>query len=509
VTFSEPVTGINTLSPFSDFALSTTGIVGAAITSVSGSGAIYVVTVDTGSGDGMIRLDVIDDDSIRDLTDNRLGGIGIGNGNFSTGDAYTILKSANASVTVGNTVQGYYIVPSSPSLILNYPNTLNGPVKVNDLNGDKILASQRAIYGNSFNELMGYPSNQFTYEYWFPWYDMQYMQTWILVGNPSTTQTAYVNIYINGTQRPDDQGLVRTYEIAPGANVIPQFPGVVDGPVRVVSVAGAKTASPIKIFTSERSLYGDSFNEVMGYPGDKFTTEYWFPWYDQQYMQTWVLVGNPSTTQTAYVNIYIHGTQRADLFGNVMTYSIPPGGTITPQFPGILAGAVQVVSVTGPNTNSPVNVFASERALYGTSFNEVMGYSKDQLTTTYYYPWYNDKEMPSWILVGNPSTSQTAYVDIYIDGVKRNATQGGGPYSIPPGANITPQLGLNAGPVKVVSVTGPNTNSPINIFTSERTLYSTSFNEMMGYPGNQLTSEYWFTWYDSVYMKTDVLFGRP
>src|SRR6185436_18326138 len=64
VTFSEAVSGVNTTAPFDDFALSTNGVTGASITSVSGSGDTYSVTVNTGTGEGTIRLDVVDDDSI-------------------------------------------------------------------------------------------------------------------------------------------------------------------------------------------------------------------------------------------------------------------------------------------------------------------------------------------------------------------------------------------------------------------------------------------------------------
>ncbi|MEM3036413.1 MAG: hypothetical protein QXS18_06395, partial [Thermoplasmata archaeon] len=136
-------------------------------------------------------------------------------------------------------------------------------------------------YGGSFNEVMGYPGDQLTTEYWFPWYDQLNMQTWVLVGNPNSTQDADVDIYIAGRLRG-------SYIIPPGGRVTPQFPGVMDGPVRVVSVNG------VPIFVSQRVHYGGSFNEVMGYPGDQLTTEYWFPWYDQLNMQTWVLVGNPN-----------------------------------------------------------------------------------------------------------------------------------------------------------------------------------------------------------------------
>lgn len=89
VQFSEPVTGVDTVAPFCDFILAP-GVSGASITAVSGSGQTYIATVDTGSGEGDLRLDVVDDDSIRDLEGNSLGGAGVGNGEFTTGESYTI-----------------------------------------------------------------------------------------------------------------------------------------------------------------------------------------------------------------------------------------------------------------------------------------------------------------------------------------------------------------------------------------------------------------------------------
>jgi hypothetical protein len=49
----------------------------------------------------------------------------------------------------------------------------------------------------------------------------------------------------------------------------------------------------------------------------------------------------------------------------------------------------------------------------------------------------------------------------------------------------------------------------VKIFTSQRTVFGTSFNETMGYPANKLSTEYWFPFYDSTSMSTDVLVGRP
>ncbi|MEY4731396.1 MAG: hypothetical protein RL681_342, partial [Candidatus Parcubacteria bacterium] len=89
VTFSETVTGVDT----SDFTLVTTGgISGASITGVSGGPNPYIVTANTGSGDGTLGLNLVDNDTIVDGSSNKLGGVGAGNGSF-TGQVYTVDKS--------------------------------------------------------------------------------------------------------------------------------------------------------------------------------------------------------------------------------------------------------------------------------------------------------------------------------------------------------------------------------------------------------------------------------
>ncbi|MEO8355361.1 MAG: lamin tail domain-containing protein [Chloroflexota bacterium] len=98
LTFSKAVTGVDKSAPFNDFALTTTGVAGAYLSAVNGSGTIYTITVNTGSGDGTIRLDVVDGDSIKDENNHPLGGLGGGNGNFSSGGTYTVVKSTFADV---------------------------------------------------------------------------------------------------------------------------------------------------------------------------------------------------------------------------------------------------------------------------------------------------------------------------------------------------------------------------------------------------------------------------
>ncbi|MBE0683700.1 MAG: PD40 domain-containing protein [Anaerolineales bacterium] len=97
VKFSEPVTGVDA----SDFVLTLNGgIAGAAVTTVSGERSDYIVRVDTGTGDGTLRLDIVDDDSIKDFSLNPLGGAGAGNGGFTAGEIYKVDKNVVAVASI-------------------------------------------------------------------------------------------------------------------------------------------------------------------------------------------------------------------------------------------------------------------------------------------------------------------------------------------------------------------------------------------------------------------------
>lgn len=88
VIFSTSVTGVDA----SDFALvQAGGATGASIVSVSGSGTTWTVTANTGTAAGTLRLNVVDDDTIKAGV-YPLGGVGASNGNF-TGTYYTLLAT--------------------------------------------------------------------------------------------------------------------------------------------------------------------------------------------------------------------------------------------------------------------------------------------------------------------------------------------------------------------------------------------------------------------------------
>ncbi|HNT55844.1 MAG TPA: cadherin repeat domain-containing protein, partial [Anaerolineaceae bacterium] len=85
VVFSEPVTGVAE----NDFTLTFTGLNDPLVLVVSGSGDNYVVTVDTGSGNGTLRLDLPEAATITDLAGNPLTALP-----YESGETYTVIKTA-------------------------------------------------------------------------------------------------------------------------------------------------------------------------------------------------------------------------------------------------------------------------------------------------------------------------------------------------------------------------------------------------------------------------------
>lgn len=92
VAFSESVSGVDT----SDFSVRTEGDLSAAsVHSVTPQSAtVWTVEVATGSGDGTLYLDLLDDDTIVDGMGAPLGGAGVGNGASSGTDSYTLDRTA-------------------------------------------------------------------------------------------------------------------------------------------------------------------------------------------------------------------------------------------------------------------------------------------------------------------------------------------------------------------------------------------------------------------------------
>ncbi len=92
VTFSEAVSGVDS----ADFSLTSGGALsGAQVGAVSGSGAVYTVTVTTGTGGGTLRLDVTASAEMRDAAGNLLSGLP-----YTGGDSYLLQYALFLPMTV-------------------------------------------------------------------------------------------------------------------------------------------------------------------------------------------------------------------------------------------------------------------------------------------------------------------------------------------------------------------------------------------------------------------------
>ena len=353
----------------------------------------------------------------------------------------------HAEVYIGGVLRGSYDIAPKQRATPVYPGVSSGPVKVVSTTGGELLVSERVTYNGTFSELPAVAQADLSSDQILTWYDevSPGMRHWIVIGNEGS-QAAQIDVYIAGQ-------LMGQYTIGAGGVVAPDYPGTMNGPVRVVSTNG----QPLSV--SSRVLYNGTFNEVDGKAASQLTSEYHFTWYDEQSagMRTWVVVGNQGS-QAADVGIYVGG----QLIG---LYSVPAGGRITPEYPNLMNGPVRVVCTNG----QPLIV--GQRTLFRGAFEETPGTQTADLASQQWFTWYDDASpgMQTWVLVGNQSDA-TAEVDVRIAG---NLI---GHYSIPAGGRVTPLYpGLMNGPVEVTSTSGQP-----QLVVSQRTTFNNSFDELPG-----------------------------
>jgi len=112
VYFSEPVTGVDAV----DFTLIATGdLAGETISSITGSGISYVVTAAISSGYGSLQLNLVDDNSILDDLSNSLGGVSIGDGDYTSGEFYTRVATTFMTAASNGTNDGWVLESTETS----------------------------------------------------------------------------------------------------------------------------------------------------------------------------------------------------------------------------------------------------------------------------------------------------------------------------------------------------------------------------------------------------------
>ncbi len=373
-----------------------------------------------------------------------------------------------------------------------YPGVMGGPVNAASLTSAKAITSQRILWGNSLEEVLGQDIDRLSDHYYWTWYDDQSQSNWILVANPNPYDV-YCEITIAGTKMHDPGHPANAYFTVPaGGNVTPIFPGVaMGGPVEVQAWTTSGKTAPAGIMASQRVLSNNSsaFNEVPGTAARDLSSDYLWTWYDQKSAnaQNWVLVANPNAA-SVYYQISIAGGCALRDASRCSAGQLASGAHVTPQFPGIRGGPVEVkgcsvaLDANGNCRGAPENVIASQRSIFGPSFEEVPGSPRAGLTSSYYWTWYDQKEGPAvsnWVLVANP-TAASIYYEISMPGVD-TATDPRAHGWLNLGQTTQPQFnGVQGGPVNVSAWTDSTKRTPANVMASQRVLWHGYFNETLG-----------------------------
>lgn len=263
---------------------------------------------------------------------------------------------ADVEIYIEGIMRGSYTIPAGGRITPSFPGVIGGPVKVTCpacAPGHKLMASQRALFNDSFNEVAAVPESSLTSEYIFTWYDCVsdngMAGNWILVSNQDTGD-ADVEIYIGGVLRG-------TYTVPEGGIITPQYQEQIGGPVRVVSTNGKQ------LLVSQRIIFKSSFEEVQGLTAAQASTDLWFTLYDskpQNYMNgNWILVSNQGTSD-ADVEIFIDGVLQEQV-------TLAVGENRPLSYADTMGGPVRVVCTNGEL------LLATQRVLYKNSFNEVAG----------------------------------------------------------------------------------------------------------------------------------------
>jgi hypothetical protein len=373
-------------------------------------------------------------------------------------------------------------------------------MKVVSTNCLPVVASERVItYSDngtpvSYSELMGYPANKLTTAYYFPWYNNVNMWTQLRFANTSASQSTTVSVYLGTT-------LLGSYPLGPLQSLRWDYPGVNGGPLKVVSSGG------VPIIAAERIIYSDgngsvqngshtSYYELMGYPANQLASEYWIPWYNNVNMWTQLRFANPGTSGTT-VKVYL-GTS---LLGS---YSLGAAASLRVDYQGVNGGPLRIVSSGG------VPILAAERVIQSvngahTSYSELMAIPSNQLSAEYWFPSYTYPDSGTWsqVRIANPSSTSSTTVNVYLAG---NLL---GSYPLNPSQSLRVDYPeVSGGPLKIVSSNNMPIIAAVRVIQSVNGV-QTSYSEITGLPANQLTSTFWFPWYNNVNLDSQLTIAVP
>ena len=182
------------------------------------------------------------------------------------------------------------------------------------------------------------------------------------------------------------------------------------------------------------------------------------------------------------------------------TRLIPKNNTVGLSFP-VNSGPAVVYSTNG------VPFVASERVIFPkggnnpTFFSEMMGWPATIVGTRVSFPAYDNTNFNSQLRIANVGNA-TATVRLFIRGIEKTSgcTPSNSPFTLAKGTIIAVSCAANEGPVRLDS-SGPIIIASLRVVPKSN---NGSFSEIMGLPQNQASPSYYFPWYNSVGLNTQL-----
>jgi hypothetical protein len=279
-----------------------------------------------------------------------------------------------------------------------------------------------------------------------------------------------------------------------GASTRTGFAGVDNGPVKIESTNGMNILAALRVIWREPGFRA-SYSEMMGLPKEQLSTEYWFPWYNNAVpasLDQGFRIGNVSSAPTA-IEVWV-GTSRIDSF------NLNPGDSTRVSY-DVDNGPIRVVCA---DCSGSAKIIAALRVIWKEpgsrfSYSEMMGLPKEQLSSEYWFPWYNNAtpaSMDQGFRIANVSSTESNTVEVWVGTTQLDTL------TLEAGASTRVSYNVDNGPIRIVCTTCSDSDNDDKIIAALRVIWKepgfrASYSEMMGLPKEQLSSEYWFPWYNN------------
>ena len=296
------------------------------------------------------------------------------------------------------------------------------------------------------------------------------------------------NVSIHGT-------VVGNYSIPTGGSLRTAYAGIDNGPAKITNTNAMDGIAALRVIWREPGFRA-SYSEMMGLPKEQLSNEYWFPWYnniDTASMDQGFRIANVDNS-THTIRVFLGASQIGTDIILASQASIRVGYAVN-------NGPIRITCTT---CSASDKIIAALRVIWKEpgvrfSYSEMMGLPKEQLSSEYWYPWYNNavvNSMDQNLRIANVDTTAGNTVEVRVGTTLLETV------SLAAGASIRRGYSVDNGPVRITCTTCNSTSSD-KILTALRVIwkepgYRSSYSEMMGLPVEQLSTEYRFPWYNNL-----------